>query len=43
MRVRRTAPRFTFNLSKRFVNAKFIVSTDIYGGLADLTDFSPIF
>jgi hypothetical protein len=29
MRVRRTAPMFTFNLPARFVNVKSAISTDI--------------
>src|SRR6202034_1171657 len=43
MRVRRTAPMFTFNLLERFVNDKSPISTDICGVLPKLFPYRPIF
>jgi hypothetical protein len=43
MRVRRTAPMFTFNLRERFVNGKLPLSTDICGFLAEMFPFYTIF
>lgn len=42
MRVRRTAPMFTFNLPERFVNVKSPISTDICGVSLKLFPYRPI-
>jgi len=43
MRVRRTAPMFTFNSSRRFVNEKYGISTDICWFRPKVCRNSPIF
>jgi hypothetical protein len=43
MRVRRTAPMFTFNLPERFVNDKSPISTDICWFFPKLFRLKPIF
>jgi hypothetical protein len=43
MRVRRTAPMFTFNLPEPVVNAQLAISTDICGLSSQLFLFQPIF
>jgi hypothetical protein len=43
MRVRRTSPMFTFNLSERLVNGKSAISTDICWFFPYFFDFGPVF